>query len=230
MNIHGFTKTTLLDFPGHVACTVFTAGCNFRCPFCHNGDLVLQPEIYPVIEESVIISHIKKRRNILTGICISGGEPTLQPDLPDFMKKIKETGLLVKLDTNGYRPDILKNLIDKGLVDYIAMDIKSSCENYSSVTDITIDISRILESVNIISSSNIDYEFRTACVKGLHTDNDFISIAKWLPSDCTYFLQSYKENEAVINKSCSSFSKNELENFKEIIQPFIPSVSLRGVD
>lgn len=230
MEIHGFTKTTLLDYPGHVACTVFTAGCNFRCPFCHNGDLVIHPEIYPIIDESEIFSHISKRHNVLSGVCISGGEPTLQPDLPDFLARIRDTGLLIKLDTNGYNPDILNKIIQDNLVDYVAMDIKSSLTNYHRAVGFSIDTDRIATSVDILNNSNIQYEFRTTCVKGIHETGDFEEIAHWLPNDCMYFLQSFKENDSVFDKSCSSFSKEQLLAFRDIIISHIPAVALRGID
>ncbi|MBQ0027818.1 MAG: anaerobic ribonucleoside-triphosphate reductase activating protein [Lachnospiraceae bacterium] len=230
MDIHGFTKTTLLDFPGHVACTVFTAGCNFRCPFCHNGNLVLHPDLYPTVDEAAIFNHISKRRNIITGLCISGGEPTLQPDLLDFMARVKRQNILIKLDTNGYRPDILKDVIQNGLADYIAMDIKAGRNNYSKASGIAIDISQIEMSVDILKSSGLPFEFRTTCVSGIHTNTDFEDIADWLPSDCLYFLQSYKENDAVPDKSCASFGSNELNEFLNILKPSIPNATLRGID
>lgn len=230
MEIHGFTKTTLLDYPGRVACTVFTAGCNFRCPFCHNGDLVLHPDKYPAIAESEVFAHLEKRRGILSGVCISGGEPTLQSDILDFIKRIREYDMLIKLDTNGYRPEVLAEAINLGLVDYVAMDIKSSPSGYSLASGIPTDISKIEQSIDILKSSSVPYEFRTTCVKGIHKASDFEEIAAWLPSNSLYFLQSYKENESVPDKSCTSFSKKELEKFITILKEKIPLTSLRGID
>ena len=155
MNIHGFTKTTLLDFPGFVAATIFTGSCNFRCPFCHNFELVLTPDVFPKEDENEILAFLKKRYGILKGVCISGGEPTLQPDLADFLEKIKEIGYLIKLDTNGYKPDVIEDLIKRKLIDYIAMDIKAGRENYSKATGVNIDIGRIQNSIDIISNSGI---------------------------------------------------------------------------
>lgn len=230
MNIHGFTKTTLLDYPGLVACSVFSAGCNFRCPFCHNYELVANPDIYPRISEDEVFSHLEKRRGIISGICITGGEPTLSPDLLTFLEKLREYDIRIKLDTNGYKPDVMSTAISNGLVDYIAMDIKSSQANYSLAAGIPVDISLIEKSVEILATSNVNYEFRTTCVKGVHTDKDFYDIANWLPGDCSYFLQSYKENDVVPDKNCSSFSKDMLVHFKEILLPKVPNTSLRGID
>lgn len=230
MDILGLTKTTLLDYPGYVASTVFTAGCNFRCPFCHNGDLVLNPGIYPRLTEDEILQHLHKRKKVIHGVCITGGEPTLQPDLINFLKKVRETGLLIKLDTNGNRPDILNTVIDNCLVDYVAMDIKAGHSNYSMAAGVLVDITNIEESINILNHSSIDYEFRTTCVKGIHGLNDFEDIATWLPSDSKYFLQGFKANEAVIDKACSSFTKAELEGFLAIVKAKIPATSLRGIE
>lgn len=231
MQIHGFNKTTLLDYPGHVAATIFTGGCNFRCPFCQNGDLVLRPAQIPLIAEEDILQTLRKRKGILTGVCITGGEPTLQPDLSDFLKKIKELGYLIKLDSNGYRPDVLETLHAERLLDYIAMDIKTSPENYGAVAGIRhLDLGKIQASVDFIRNSGIMYEFRTTVVRELHTASDFRRIGKWLQGCNAYFLQSYQESDGVISPVFSSYEKKELENFLEILRPYIPNVSLRGVD
>lgn len=230
MEIHGYTKTTLLDYPGHVAATVFTAGCNFRCPFCHNGDLVLNPSIYPRIDESEIMNHLTKRKNVLSAVCISGGEATLQPDLIPFIEKIRSLGYLIKLDTNGYNPTVLSDLMKNNLLDYVAMDIKSGPSGYSKASGIEVDITKIQSSIDILKSSSVDYEFRTTCVKGIHTDADFLEIGDWLRGSHRYFLQDFKENESVIDKSCSSFSLEEMEHIRDIISPYIPEVELRGID
>ncbi len=230
MDIHGLTKTTLLDYPGHVASTIFCAGCNFRCPFCHNGDLVLHPSVYPVISEEEVFAHLNKRKNVLHGVCVTGGEPTLQKDLLPFLAKVKATGLLVKLDTNGYRPDVLKDVINSGLVDYIAMDIKAGRDNYRQAAGISVDITSIEESVALLSNSSLEHEFRTTCVKGIHSSLDFADIADLLPSDSKYYLQSFKENDAVIDKTCSSFTKEELEEFLTVVQTKIRFATLRGID
>lgn len=230
MNIHGFTKTTLLDYPGLVAATVFTGGCNFRCPFCHNYELVLAPEVFPEEDPDEILSFLKKRLGILKGVCITGGEPTLNPDLRDYIAQIKELGYKVKLDTNGFRPEVLKDLLENGLLDYVAMDIKAGRNNYPIATGIpNLDITKIEQSVEILAGCEIDYEFRTTAVKNIHTLDDFKDISLWLPGNCKYFLQSYKDTEGIGENNCQSFSVAKLESFLNIIKTSIPNSSLRGV-
>ena len=231
MQIFGFNKTTLLDFPEHVACTVFTGGCNFRCPFCQNGDLVLHGGSLPVLDEEEVFRVLRKRKGILTGVCVTGGEPTLQRDLEVFLSRVKELGYLVKLDSNGYRPEVLQSLCERGLVDYFAMDIKSSPENYARTAGVKeLDMGLIRESVDFIRSCGLDYEFRTTVVRELHSSGDFLSIGEWLKGCKAYFLQSYVESEGVICKEFSSYSKEELEEFVMLLKPYIDNVSLRGVD
>lgn len=199
MIIAGFNKTTLLDYPGLVAATVFTNGCNFRCPFCHNGNLVLGTSALYVYPEQEVLSVLEKRKNVLQGVCISGGEPTLQTDLCDFITKCKEMGYRVKLDTNGYRPDVLKKLLDAGLLDYVAMDIKNTKEKYAlTVGNSSLDLSKIEESVSLIMESGIDYEFRTTVVKELHSMDDMMKIGEWLAGCRHLYLQQYQERESVI--------------------------------
>ena len=231
MQIFGFNKTTLLDFPEHVACTVFTGGCNFRCPFCQNGDLVLHGGSLPVLDEEEVFRVLRKRKGILTGVCVTGGEPTLQRDLDVFLSRVKELGYLVKLDSNGYRPEVLQSLCERGLVDYFAMDIKSSPANYARTAGVReLDMGLIRESVDFIRSCGLDYEFRTTVVRELHSSGDFLSIGEWLKGCKAYFLQSYVESEGVICKEFSSYSKEELEEFVMLLKPYIDNVSLRGVD
>ena len=226
MQIFGFNKTTLLDFPEHVACTVFTGGCNFRCPFCQNGDLVLHGGSLPVLDEEEVFGVLRKRKGILTGVCVTGGEPTLQRDLDVFLSRVKELGSLVKLDSNGYRPEVLQSLCERGL-----MDIKSSPENYARTAGVKeLDMGLIRESVDFIRSCGLDYEFRTTVVRELHSSGDFLSIGEWLKGCKAYFLQSYVESEGVICKEFSSYSKEELEEFVMLLKPYIDNVSLRGVD
>ena len=228
MRITGLIKTTLLDFPGKVACTVFTYGCNFRCGFCHNARLVTE-ENPDVISEEEFFSFLSKRQGILDGVCISGGEPTLQKDLPEFIHRIKEMGFAVKLDTNGYEPEILRSLIDEKLLDYVAMDIKSSPKNYSVICGTDIDIERIEKSVSILKEGKVDYEFRTTCVKEFHTSDDFLSIADWIKGDSRYFLQHFEDSGFLIGSNLSDFSKQETENFARLLSEKVPNVGLRGV-
>ena len=229
MQIHGLNKTTLLDYPGRVACTIFTGNCNFRCPYCHNSELVLDPSSQPVISEDEIFAFLKKRQGILDGVCVTGGEPTVQPDLLDFLKKVKEFGYPIKLDSNGYKPEVLKEAISLKLVDCIAMDIKSGPTNYhvaaglmSAFTD------KISESINLIMNSGIDYEFRTTVVKGIHTDFDFEEIGKWITGANKYFIQNYRDNENVMVKGYESFTDEELEHILDIVEKYIPNAAIRG--
>lgn len=228
MKITGLIKTTLLDFPGKVACTVFTYGCNFRCSFCHNARLVTE-ENPDNITEDEFFSFLKKRQGILDGVCISGGEPTLQEDLPDFIRRIKAMGFAVKLDTNGYEPEILRNLINEGLLDYVAMDIKSSPSAYSKICGVNIDIERIKTSVALLKEGKVDYEFRTTCVKEYHTPQHFVDIAQWLQGDSKYFLQHFEDSGYLIGDGLSAFSKTETQDIAQLICEKVPNIGLRGV-
>ena len=231
MQIFGFNKTTLLDYPEHVACTLFTGGCNFRCPFCHNGGLVEGLSEQVPIPEEEIFSVLKKRRHLLSGVCVTGGEPTLHADLPEFLGKIKKLGYLVKLDTNGYRPDVLATLHREGLLDYVAMDIKSGPEGYAKAAGLPVlDLDRIRESVSYLRGCGLPYEFRTTVVKELHSREDMLSIGRWLAGSRAYFLQSYRDSDAVLRPGYSSHSRETLEEFLSLVRPFIPSAALRGVD
>ena len=232
MLICGLLKTTLLDYPGHVAATVFTGGCNFRCPFCHNSDL-LDVSHFPeaqIFSEEEVLAFLRKRRGILEGVCITGGEPTLQPDLAAFLRRLKELGYLVKLDTNGSRPAVLQGLLAEGLLDYVAMDIKSSLPHYAKVAGCALSTDAICESVSLLKNSSIPYEFRTTVVRELHDADDFAAIGAWLAGAPAYFLQSYKDSEQVLERRFSSYNKEELERFRQLLLPYLPNVSLRGVD
>ena len=231
MQIHGLNKTTLLDYPEHVAATVFTGGCNFCCPFCQNGDLVLHPQGQPSISEEEILAFLKKRRSILSGVCITGGEPTLQKDLGEFIKKIKDMGYLVKLDTNGYRPQVLSKLLQEGLLDYVAMDIKSSRERYSVLAGKTdLDVSAIEESAALLRYSGICYEYRTTVVRQLHSREDFVRIGQWLAGSPAYYLQAFRESDGVIKPGLSGCSREEMEEYARILQATIAKVGIRGME
>lgn len=230
MKLCGLQKTTLLDFPGHVAATIFLGGCNFRCPFCHNSGL-LGSEAQSVFTEKDILAFLKKRRGILEGVCITGGEPTLDGDLEPFIKKIRDLGYLIKLDTNGYRPEVLKNLALNGLLDYAAMDIKAGRKNYSYAAGVTgLNIKYIEESAAFLLSGTIPYEFRTTAVKGIHGTEDFKDIGRWLAGPSHYYLQNFVDSDQVLCPGCKSFSKEELEGFLTVLKPFIPNAKLRGID
>ncbi len=231
MVIHGFQKLTLLDYPGKVACTSFSGGCNFRCPFCQNGNLVQHPEWEPVIPEEEIFAVLEKRRGVLDGVCVTGGEPTLDPDLERFVTKIKELGYLVKLDTNGYRPEILKKLVEEKKIDYVAMDIKNAPSRYGETAGVKkIDVMRINESVEFLKSGVVDYEFRTTLCQELHGREEIEAIGKWLSGAKRYFLQNYRESDYVIDPRFSGYAREQLERFCEILRGKIETVEIRGVD
>ena len=227
MNIQGFQKLTLLDFPGKVACTVFTGGCNLKCPFCHNAGLVVSPNEYPSAESDVL-EYLPTRTNILDGVCLTGGEPLLQKDILDFIKKIKALGYKVKLDTNGASPNKLKEVLDSGLVDYVAMDVKASKENYSRACGCNVDVAKIEESIKIIRSSHVDHEFRTTAVKGIHSIDEFESIAHWLGSESKYFIQKFVDSGNLLGTDCSAFSYDEMDQIIQTVKKIIPEATLRG--
>ena len=191
MRICGYNKTTLLDYPGRVACTIFLGGCNFRCPFCQNGHLVLEPELQPEYSQEELLSFLKKRRGILDGVCVTGGEPSIYANLPDFLEKIKNLGYAVKLDTNGTNPDMVRMLAGEKLIDMVAMDVKSSKERYPALAGISnVDMDRICETADFLMHSGIEYEFRTTVVRELHTEEDFYRIGEWLGGAEKYYLQA----------------------------------------
>lgn len=233
MTIGGFQKMTLVDYPGKVATTVFTVGCSFRCPFCHNPELVIGAQNFVPVQGSTekdFFDFLKTRVGKLDGVCITGGEPTIQKDIIEFIEKIKEMGFFVKLDTNGTRPDVLKNLIDKKLLDYVAMDIKSDLKNYDKLTGTKVDKERIKLSVNLIMNSRIPYEFRTTVVPGLHAEKDFLEIAKWIGGAREYWLQEYRENFKVLDPGIKKITKGkklDLEKIKKNIEKDFGKVGVR---
>ena len=229
MVLKGLQKLTLLDFPGKMAATVFTGGCNFRCPFCHNGSLVIPERFGETLPEEEFFAFLNKRSTILEGVCVSGGEPTLYNDLPDFIRKIREFGFLVKLDTNGSRPDMLEHLIGERLIDYVAMDIKSSKENYGKAIGIdNFDTADIEKSVEILKEGKVDFEFRTTVVKELHSAEDFEEIGKWLCGDYKLFLQTFIDSGDLISSGYSAYGEDEMKHFVEILKKYMPNAALRG--
>lgn len=199
VKVHGFNKLTLLDYPERLACTIFLGHCNYRCPFCHNAGLVLHPESEPVIPLEEIRSTLMKRRGILDGVCITGGEPTVNAGLVEFIREIKEMGYLVKLDTNGSNPGMLRELVEEGLLDYVAMDVKNAPEKYGLTAGLEyVDLGAVFESVDYLKSGVVDYEFRTTVVKELHKTEDIRMLGKWLHGSRRYFLQAYRDSENVI--------------------------------
>lgn len=231
MQIYGLNKTTLLDYPDRIAATIFTGSCSFRCPFCHNGDLVICPETQPLIPEEEVLAFLKKRQKILSGVCITGGEPTLQPDLEDFLQKIRELDYSIKLDTNGYQPETVRRLIQKKLIDYIAMDIKSGPDGYALAAGLpALDFSRIEASIQLLMSSDIPFEFRTTVVKELHSDHDFLQIGELIQGNEAYFLQSYQDSREVLHPGFHACPKEEMVHFAQLLTPLVPNVQLRGID
>ncbi len=229
MNISGFQKMTLLDFPGVVACTLFTSGCNFRCPFCHNASLVTHIDNSIRYSEEEVLEYLEKRKGVLDGVCITGGEPLLQGDIAEFLGKIKEMGYLIKLDTNGSFPEKLVSLVEKGLVDYVAMDIKNSKEKYAETTGkADLDISAIEKSVSFLMSGKVDYEFRTTVVKELHSEEDIENIALWLKGAKKYFLQNFVDSGDLISENLSAADSTVLCKMQQIARQFIVNTEIRG--
>ncbi len=229
INIQGYQKMTLLDFPGKVACTVFTGGCNLRCPFCHNAGLVKTP----TAEDNAygdVIDYLKKRKGIIDGVCVTGGEPLLQPHLSEFLSEIKEMGYLIKLDTNGALPERLKQIFSLSLVDYVAMDIKSSPEGYQEASGSEIPFETFYESIKAIRESGVEHEFRTTAVKGIHSKEDFLKIADILLPEENYFIQRFTDSGNLLSGGCSAFSDEEMKEIYETVRKKVPRVNLRGVD
>lgn len=221
---------TLLDFPGHVSCTIFLGGCDFRCPFCHNFELI-DGTASPVMDEEEFIGFLESRKALLDGVAITGGEPCLHNGLIDLIKRIRQTGYKVKLDTNGYHPDMLKKILDEKLVDYVAMDIKNSPEKYPLTcgTD-HIDMDTIYRSIGLLKNSEIEYEFRTTVVKELHEKEDFVKIGKLIKGAKRYFLQRFTDRDSVPYGNLSAPSFDEMKEFAEVARRFVPDTNLRGVE
>ena len=230
MDIQGLQKLTLLDYPGKVACTVFLGGCNLRCPFCHNGELVLTPgPALMNLEE--LLTFLDRRRGLLDGVCITGGEPLLRPDLPRLLEAVKEKGFLLKLDTNGGFPRALEDVIRRGLVDYVAMDIKNSPDRYPETAGVPgLDVEPYRESAALLLEGRVDYEFRTTVVREFHDSDSFRAIGPWLAGAKRYFLQSFVDRDTVIQEGLHPWGREELEAFAAIVRPWVPEVALRGVD
>ena len=230
MKIHGLQKMTLLDFPGRVACTVFLGGCDFRCPFCHNFELV-DGSAPPVMDEEELISFLKKRGGLLDGVAVTGGEPCLRPDLPDLLRRIKGLGFPVKLDTNGTHPALLSALLEEGLANYVAMDIKNSPEKYARTVGLeTLDLTPVRESVKLLMDAAPDYELRTTVVDELHEATDFEAIGAWIRGAKHYFLQAFTDRESVPYGNLHAPSAEKMREYARIMREFVPDTRLRGVD
>ena len=229
MLIKGFQKLTLLDFPGRTACTVFTGGCNLRCPFCHNALLVTEMDDGYFSEEE-IFAHIEKRKNVLDGIAITGGEPLLQKDIERFLYELKETGIAVKLDTNGCYPEKLEGILQLGLVDYVAMDIKNCPDKYGVTVGIeNFDIAPVEKSIELLKNSSIDYEFRTTITENFHTVDDIEKLTEWIQGAEHYFLQNFVDSGQLIDNSCKGVSKAVMYEMLERAKKHIPNAQIRGI-
>ena len=229
MKISGLQKLTLLDFPGKTAATVFTSGCNFRCPFCHNAGLVTKLDEAQEIAKDEVLSYLKKRAGVLDGVCVTGGEPLLQADIADFLSEIKSMGYKVKLDTNGSFPEKLRELVAAGLCDYVAMDVKNSREKYGETVGFPdFDISAVSESVDFLLSGACDYEFRTTVVRELHTPQDIVKIAEWIKDTRHYYIQTYVDSGDILCGGYSAYSEPEMLEILENTRLVLPCAVLRG--
>ena len=229
MDIQGLQKMTLLDYPGRVACTVFLGGCDLRCPFCHNGGLVLEAAP-PQLDSGELLSFLKKRVGLLDGVCITGGEPLLRPGLAGLLAQIKELGYPVKLDTNGSHPERLRKLAEGGLVDYVAMDVKNSPERYGETAGLPgLDLTPFRESISFLLRGTVDYEFRTTVVREFHDADSFKAIGPWIAGARRYFLQSFVDRDSVIQAGLRPWDRESLEGFAALVRPYVQQVELRGV-
>lgn len=231
MNIQGLQKLTLLDYPGKVACTIFFAGCNFRCPFCHNAALVTHIDPEENIPREEVLAFLRKRAGILDGVCITGGEPLLAPDLEAFIREIKALGYEVKLDTNGSNAEKLKHLVKAGIIDYVAMDIKNSPEKYGLTIGIEgYEMSNVMQSAAFLMEGHVPYEFRTTVVREFHKREDFEAIGQWLEGADRYYLQSFVDSGDLIQPGLRGYTKEIMEQALGIVRQYIPAADLRGME
>lgn len=228
MEIQGLQKLTLLDWPGKTACTVFLGGCDFRCPFCHNSELLQGPFPAELTGEE-LLAFLKKRQGLLEGVCVTGGEPLLRPDLAGLLSAIKALDYPVKLDTNGSHPEQLAALWERGLVDYVAMDIKNSPPRYAQTAGVPgLDLGPIRESVAWLLEDRVDYEFRTTAVRQFHDSDSFRAIGTWIQGARRYYIQNFVDRDTVAYAGLSGFSRDELERFAGLVRSFVAHVELRG--
>jgi len=228
MIISGLQKLTLLDYPGKCACTVFLAGCNLRCPFCHNAALVTG-DFPALMDEEAFFAFLETRRGLLDGVCVTGGEPTLRTDLPDFLKRIKAAGFSVKLDTNGSNPALLRQLIDAGSVDYVAMDVKNSPDRYAETCGGVDILDAVQQSIDLLMAGPVDYEFRTTCCKPLHDTDALETIGAWLSGAKQFYLQAFVDSGDLVGTGIRGFEKEELEALRQAVLPYIPNTRIRGI-
>jgi len=230
MKIHGLQKMTLLDFPEHVACTVFLGGCDFRCPFCHNYELA-DGTAKPVMEEEELLEFLRKRQGLLDGVAFTGGEPCLHAGLPGLFRRIRDLGFAVKLDTNGYHPELLRRILEDSLVDYVAMDIKNSPGKYARTAGIDhVDMDKIRESIALIMALSPDYEFRTTVVRELHEEDDFPEMGELIKGAGKYFLQGFTDRDTVPYEGFHAPSPEEMQSYAAIMNRYVQSAVLRGQD
>ena len=230
MKLGGLQKMTLLDFPGRVACTVFTVGCNFRCPFCHNSSLVVGPEV-PQLPQDDFFAFLKKRQGLLDGVAITGGEPLLHPDMPELLEKIRALGYAVKLDTNGAFPDRLQEILAAGLADYVAMDVKNSREKYELTAGVAGILPRVEKSMALLREGKIPFEFRTTLVDELHEPADFAAIGQWIAGTERYFIQGFVDSGDILagGDAYHAAPPEKAAACLEAIRPWVPKAQLRGV-
>ena len=230
MRINGFQKMTMLDFPGRVACTVFTAGCNLRCPFCHNAGLVTKINLAEEYKKEDILGYLAKRKGILDGVCITGGEPLLTDETEEFIKKVNEIGLAVKLDTNGFFPKRLKKIVDQGLVEYVAIDIKNSKKKYAETVGLSkIDLAPLEESVEFLINGKVNYEFRTTIVKEFHQTQDIVEIGEWIKGAKQYYLQNFVDSGNLICPDMHGVSREFMKELQKVAANFVEKAELRGI-
>lgn len=230
MRIDGLQKMTLLDFPGKVACTVFTGGCNFRCPFCHNALLVTELPQKPDYTVDEILSFLKKRQGLLDGVAITGGEPLMNPEIDSFIREIRKLGYSVKLDTNGSFPERLEKIVNDGLIDYVAMDIKNCKKKYAETVGLSsFDLSKVERSVDFLKNGSVDYEFRTTVVREFHTVEDIRKAAEWISGAKRYFLQNFVDSGNLIDPSVGGVDKETMFRMKEAAADFVPQTEIRGI-
>ena len=231
MLVSGLQKLTLLDYPGKVACTVFTGGCNFRCPFCHNSALVLPDRLAHDSSAERVLAFLRKRVGVLDGVAVTGGEPLLHPDIADFLKEIKAMGFLVKLDTNGSFPDRLIDIVEAGLADRVAMDIKNAPALYAKTVGLErFDLAGVTKSKDFLLEGRVDYEFRTTVVRGLHTKESLLEAARWIKGAREYYLQQYKDSGAILDADgLGAFDADEMHSLADAVRTVVPAVQVRGV-
>ena len=229
MLIHGLQKLTLLDFPGRVACTVFLAGCNLRCPFCHNSELI-GADAEPVMDDAALLAFLKKRQGMLDGVAFTGGEPLLRPDLPELLGRVRALGYAVKLDTNGTQPAALRRVLGAHLADYVAMDVKNSPARYAETCGVrSFDIAAVYDCIDQLRGGDTDYEFRTTVVAELHDERSFPAIGEMIRGAKRYYLQAFADRDSVMFAGLHAPDGEKMRAYADLVRPFVASVELRGV-